>query len=149
SRTPSRSRLGFSALFLGLSVAFAFALVPRYGLLGAVASYACSRLLGSALLWVAVSRMLRLRLPLGAFARLLASALLAGVVATGLALLMPGLWTELVAGVLFAVLFLAATIAFNAWRSSDVAHFLEFLERYPFLHGRMSGFLQRWALKLP
>ena len=80
---------------------------------------------------------------------LLGSALLAGVVATSLALLMPGLWSELAAGVLFAVLFFAATIAFNAWRSSDVAHFLEFLERYPFLHGRMSGVLQRWAMKLP
>ena len=144
-----RLRVVFSALFLGLSVVFAFLLVPRYGLVGAVASYACSRLLATALLWVAVSRMLRLRLPLGAYARLLGSALLAGVVATSLALLMPGLWSELAAGVLFAVLFFAATIAFNAWRSSDVAHFLEFLERYPFLHGRMSGVLQRWAMKLP
>jgi len=144
-----RLRVVFSTLFLGLSAAFAFALVPRYGLVGAVMSYACSRLLASALLWIVVSRVMALRLPLGEYLRLLGCALLAGAVATGLVLLVPGVWTELVAGVLFGVVYLACTIAFKAWRSSDVAHLLEFLERYPFLHARMSGFLQRLALKLP
>src|SRR5690606_17758226 len=141
-----RLRVVFSALFLGLSVVFAFLLVPRYGLVGAVASYACSRLLATALLWVAVSRMLRLRLPLGAYARLLGSALLAGVVAASLALLMPGMGSAVAAVGLFSVLFFAASIALNAWRSSVVARFLGFLERYPFLHGRMSGVLERWAM---
>lgn len=143
-----RLRVVFSCLFLGLSAAFAFALVPRYGLAGAVASYACSRLLASSLLWVAVTRMMHLQLPLQPFSRMLGCALLAGAVSFCGVLLAPGLWSEIAAGILFALLFVGSTIAFNAWRSSDVAHFLGFLERYPFLHERMSGLLQRWALRL-
>ena len=143
-----RLRVVFSGLFLGLAAAFAFALVPRYGLVGAVVSYASSRLVASVLLWVVVSRVMHLRLPWGEYLRLVGCAALAGAVSLGLVLLLPGMWTELAAGVLFAALYLACTIAFNAWRSSDVAHLIEFLERYPFLHARMSGWLQRWALRL-
>lgn len=143
-----RLRVVFSVLSLGFAVAFAFALVPRYGLPGAVASYACSRLLVYALLAVGITRMLRFRVPVREMLRLLGCALLAGAVAAAMVVAVPGLWTEICAGVVFAVLFTAGTIVFNAWRSSDVAHLLEFLERYPAVHRRMSGALGRWALKL-
>jgi O-antigen/teichoic acid export membrane protein len=143
-----RMRVVFSCASLAIAVAFAFALVPTYGLLGAVASYACSRLLVFALLAVGISRMMRLRLPVREFLRLAGCALLAGGVSFGLVLLAPGLWTEIVAGIVFALVFVFGTVFFNAWRASDVGHLLEYLERYPLVHGRLSGFLERWALRL-
>lgn len=144
-----RLRVVFSCTSLVIAVVFAFALVPTFGLLGAVLSYACSRSLMFAVYVTFIVRMMRLQLPVREFVRLLGCALLAGAIPFGLVLLVPGLWSELVAGVVFALLFVATTVFFNAWRSSDVGHFLEFLERYPLLHGRMSGFLERWALRLP
>ena len=92
--------------------------------------------------------MLRFRVPVREMLRLLGCALLAGAVAAAMVVAAPGLWTEICAGVVFAVLFTAGTIVFNAWRSSDVGHLLEFLERYPAVHRRMSGALGRWALRL-
>ena len=143
-----RMRVVYACLSLGVTAAFAFALVPAYGLLGAVASYAISRLLVFALVAVGITRMMRLRLPVREFLRLGGCALLSGALAWGLVLALPGIWTELVAGFVFALLFLGTTVAFNAWRASDIGHLLEFLERYPFVHVRVSGFLQRWALRL-
>ena len=75
-------------------------------------------------------------------------ALFAGAFAFALVMAVPGLWTELAAGIVFAVLFFAGTVAFGAWRASDVAHLVEFLARYPAVHGRVSGMLQRWAAGL-
>jgi len=143
-----RLRVIFSCLSLGVAATFAFVLVPRYGLAGAVMSYACSRLLMFVVLAVGITRLMRFRVPVRELVRLFGCALLAGTISAGMVLLVPGIWSELVAGIAFALLFVAGTIAFNAWRSSDVGHFLEFLERYPFFHGRMSGFLERWALRL-
>jgi O-antigen/teichoic acid export membrane protein len=143
-----RMRVVYACLSLGITAAFAFALVPTWGLLGAVASYAISRLLVFALVAVGITRMMRLRLPVREFLRLVGCALLSGLLAGALVLAVPGIWTELVAGAVFAALFLATTVAFNAWRASDVGHLLEFLERYPFVHRRAAGFLQRWALRL-
>lgn len=143
-----RMRVVFAVLSLVITAGFAFALVPRWGLAGAIASHAASRLLVFALVAALISQRLALRIPWREFLRLGGCALLAGALACALVLAMPGMWTELVAGVVFALLFLAATVVFDAWRASDVAHLLEFLERYPAVHGRVSGPLRRWATGL-
>ena len=143
-----RMRVVFACLSLVIAAGFAFALVPAYGLAGAVASYAASRVLMFVLLSVLITRWMSLRFPLREFVRLAGCALLSGAIAAVIVLAVPGLWVQVVAGAVFALLFLASTVAFDAWRSSDVAHLLEFLERYPSVYGRVSGGLQRWALRL-
>lgn len=143
-----RMRVVFACLSLVVTAGFAFTLVPTWGLTGAVVSHAASRLTIFALLAVMISRKLALRLPWREFGRLAGCALLAGAVALALVLAAPGLWTELAAGIVFAVLFVAGTVVSGAWRASDVGHVIEVLERYPAVHGRVSGMLQRWAAGL-
>lgn len=143
-----RMRVVFACLSLVVTAAFAFTLVPAWGLAGAVVSHAASRLLIFALVAVMITRKLALRVPWREFGRLAGCALFAGAFAFALVMAVPGLWTELAAGIVFAVLFFAGTVAFGAWRASDVAHLVEFLARYPAVHGRVSGMLQRWAAGL-
>lgn len=143
-----RMRVVFACLSLVVTAGFAFALVPAWGLTGAVVSHAASRLLVFALVAVMITRRLALRVPWREFVRLGGCALLAGALALALVIAAPGLWTELVAGVVFATVFVAGTIVSGAWRASDVAHVIEVLERYPAVHGRMAGMLQRWAAGL-
>jgi len=143
-----RMRVVFACLSLVVTAGFAFTLVPAWGLTGAVVSHAASRLLIFVLVAVMITRRLSLHVPWREFGSLAGCALLAGALAFGLVVALPGLWTELVAGVLFAALYVAGTVAFGAWRASDVGHVLEVLQRYPSIHGRVSGMLQRWAAGL-
>src|SRR5690606_5502862 len=143
-----RMRVVFACLSLVVTAGFAFTLVPAWGLTGAVVSHAASRLLIFVLVAVMITRRLSLHVPWRELGRLAGCALLAGALAFGLVMALPGLWTELVAGVLFAALYVAGTVAFGAWRASDVGHVLEVLQRYPSIHGRVSGMLQRWAAGL-
>lgn len=143
-----RMRVVFAILSLVVTAGFAFALVPRFGLVGAVASHAASRLLIFGLVAAMITRRLSLRLPWREFLRLGGCALLAGGVAAALVFALPGMWTELVAGIVFAVVFVAGTVLGNAWRATDVGHLVEFLGRYPGAHRRLAPPLQRWAAGL-
>src|SRR5690606_27539180 len=89
-----RMRVVFAVLSLVITAGFAFALVPRWGLAGAIASHAASRLLVFALVAALISRRLALRIPWREFLRLGGCALLAGALACALVLAMPGMWTE-------------------------------------------------------
>lgn len=143
-----RLRVIFSSISIVVAVSFAFLLVPRYGLAGAVASYAISQLLVFVAMAIGITRLMRLKLEVPEIVRLLGCAVLAGAVAMALVLAIPGMWTELAASAVFALVFVSSTIFFNAWRSNDVGHVIEFLGRYPFLHQRLAGPLARWSTRL-
>lgn len=143
-----RLRVVFSCMSIIVAVVFAFLLVPRYGLVGAVASYAISQLLVFVAMAIGITKMMHLKLEWAELFRLLVAAILAGALAMSLVLAVPGMWTELAASVVFALAFVAGTIFLRAWRSADVAHVVDFLARYPFLHDRLAGALGRWSTRL-
>jgi O-antigen/teichoic acid export membrane protein len=143
-------RVGY-VLFSILSVGIlSVLLIPRYGLNGAVAAHAISEVLIFTMMATGVSRLLKLRVPWRELGRMLLCALAAIAIAL-VPMLLGGInpWTELAAGLIYAVVFVLGTVVMRAWRAGDVHHLDVLLQRYPALAGRLQGRLQRWADGLP
>lgn len=134
-------RVGFVVLSLVVTAALAFLLVPRHGLLGAVAAHAVSRLLVFVVTWIGISRLLDLRMPWRELSRLLAAAVFALVPSLVLLQLLPTAWGGIAAALVYAPLYLALGLACRAWRQEDAALLVRFAERYP----RLAGIVGRWA----
>ena len=92
---------------------------------------------------------MRLRLPWRELLLQIGCALFAAVVALVPVLLAPGNVSLIAGSLIFALVFVASTAVFKAWRASDIGHVVSFLERYPRVHERFGGPLTRWALRLP
>ncbi len=136
------------ALFASLSIVFtavaAFALIPRYGLYGAVAAHAISRVLVFVFTLTGIVRIMDLRLPWREIGLLFAAALIAAGVAAALVFAVPGLWTEFAAGILYALVYLVLTLRFRAWKRDDASEILMVAERFPRLLGRVVPGVKRW-----
>lgn len=124
-------RVGFVALSLLVTASLAIYLVPRYGLSGAVLAHAVSRLLVFAITWVGIVRLMALRMPWRKLLRLVAAALTALVPSLALALLLPARWGGIVAALVYAALYLAATVVYRAWRREDANVLAGVATRYP------------------
>ncbi|RZA33443.1 MAG: hypothetical protein EOP92_20840 [Lysobacteraceae bacterium] len=142
-------RVVFAVLSIGVTFAFAIFLIPRYGLLGAVASHAASTTLIFVLMAMGITRVMRLRLPWRELLLQIGCALAAALVALVPVVLAPGNVSMVAGAVIFALVFVLSTALSKAWRASDIGHIVAFLERYPRVHERLGGPLTRWALRLP
>lgn len=140
-----RFRVAFVGLSLAVTATLAFALIPRYGLMGAVVAHAASRIIVLVGIAIGTGRMMQLRMPWRALGGLAAAAAMAAVPAIGLLVFFPGLWAGLAAAVIYAACFMAGTLAFGAWQASDAMQLASFLKRYPRLHAAAEPTLQRWA----
>ena len=136
------------AIFASLSIVFtaiaAFALIPTYGLYGAVAAHAISRSLVFILTLAGIVRILSLRLPWREIGLLFASALVAAVAAGVLVWALPSPWTELAAGVVYALVYVGMTLHLHAWQHRDAHEVLILAERYPRLLGWIAPYIKRW-----
>lgn len=136
------------AIFASLSIVFtaiaAIALIPTYGLYGAVAAHAISRSLVFILTLAGIVRIFSLRLPWREIGLLFASALVAAVAAGVLVWALPGPWTELAAGVLYALVYVGMTLRLHAWHHRDAHEVLMLAERYPVLLGWIALHIKRW-----
>lgn len=121
--TTERQALRFG-LTLGavlLSVAAAWLLVPGRGLAGALIAYAVSTAVAYLVTAAVTVRQARLGLPWSGLIRLTLAALLSALVAAAPLLLHDGLVSKLLAGLLFAVLFVAGSIGLRAWTTAELA----------------------------
>jgi O-antigen/teichoic acid export membrane protein len=145
-----RLRVGYVLLSIVLTAGFAIALIPTYGLAGAVAAHAISEVLVFVLMIIGISRLLKLQVPWRELSRMAVCALAATLFALA-PLLVWGIdiWTELAAAVIYAAVFIAGTVLLRAWRALDVHSLVAFLQRYPLLSRRVHGPLLRWADGLP
>lgn len=144
-----RLRAGFSTISIVVTAIAAFALIPTYGLLGAVYAHAISRLLVFALTLAGIVRILHLHLPWRELGRLFLAAFIAAIVAGVLVAMLPSLWTSFVAGLLYLGVFVGGTIVLRAWRATDADHLLTLIARFPGLLGRLQAGTLRWAAQLP
>lgn len=140
-----RLRAGFATLSILVTAVAAIALVPRFGLAGAVAAHALSRSIVFAITLATIVRVMDVRLPWQLLRRLFAAAALAAFPALALQLVWPGMWGGAVAGMVYAVLLLAASVLLHAWSADDAENLLAVLERFPRLHARLQSPLRRWA----
>lgn len=139
-----RLRVGFVLLSLVVTASLAFVLVPRYGLPGAVLAHAVSRLLVFAVTWFGISRMMAMRMPWPQLLRLASAAAVALLPALVLERVLPEAWGGIAAGVAYALAYVAASVAFRAWRSEDLAVLSGLAGRYP----RLGGLAGAWAARL-
>ncbi len=140
-----RIRVVFVLVSLAITAALAFSLIPRYGLMGAVAAHAGSRVIVFIAVSVGIIRMMDMRLPLREMGRLLAAATVATLVAAVPMAFVPGQWIGWVAAVLYALVFVACSLGFGAWRGPDASQLLAFLAQYPRVYRRVEAPLRRWA----
>lgn len=140
-------RVGFVLLSLMVTATLAFALVPRYGLAGAVGAHAISRLLVFAITWAGITRLLSLEMPWRELSRLGAAAGLAMLPALALVAVLPRSFGGIAAGVVYALLYLLLSVACRAWRSEDVGMLSRIADRYPRLAGSFGRRAMRWATR--
>lgn len=139
-----RSRAMLAIFSVSVSAVCAFALVPTYGLPGALMAHAASRLIVFAIGLRIVLRIVDVQPPYAALARTFAAAGV-GALAAGVWLLwMPGLIGQLIAGALFALVYVSASLSLRVWTARDLAAASAHSERVPLIRGLMPH-LERWV----
>lgn len=128
-RQMDRIRVILCALIANLIAGFL--LIPRYGLNGAIASFAITQLCDSTLAWWYARRRTKVELPFGPMARLTA----AGLIATGLGYLVADelhLKLAFIGGaVVFLGTYLPLTVLFRTWRAGDFEVIATVIARLP------------------
>ena len=142
-------RAGVSMLSLAVSMVASIALVPKFGLTGAVAAHAITRGLVLLIMAAGLMKMLKITLPARELLRLMAAAGCACL------LVLPLLWVsntpvmQFAAGWLYLLAFIVATVVFRAWQAKDAQLLLSIAESKPGIFGSITPWLQRWAQSLP
>lgn len=143
-----RVRAQVALLSVVISALAAIALVPTYGLMGAVMSYALSRVLVFAYTARAITKLLDIKLPMTELRRLALSAATAAVVPGLLAWWLPTVPMQTFCGALYVVLLVAATVKLDAWQHKDVSLLLTVVRKKPSLTGWLTPAIERWAARL-
>lgn len=139
-----RGRFTLSATALFLSAAAAIALVPRYGLTGAIVAHASSRLLIFLVFGALIVRQQAIRLPYGSLLRVLLASVVALTVAWPLAWRMSSLVGDMAAGIVYAVVLIVATALLKVWHKNDLGMALTVADRYPAITGWARPLLLAW-----
>jgi O-antigen/teichoic acid export membrane protein len=139
-----RLRAVISAFSVLVSAVAAVALVPHFGLKGAVAAHAVSRLVIFSVVSLATVRTLTMSLPWRALGHLYLAALAAGAMVAPFVVLVPGLPAQVIAGAAYIVLFAGATILMRLWQERDIEQLQKLAARYPRVDRRLQPLLARW-----
>lgn len=115
----ARALVAFASLSIG--AACALALVPPFGLAGALASHAVGSLTLLGVTAAVVHRKLRVRLPWHDLGRLVLAATVGAGAGACCALAWPTSAGELAAGLVFLVVYLGMTLPLRFWRRNDAA----------------------------
>lgn len=144
-----RLRAGFSFLSIVLGTLAAVALVPTWGLFGAVAAHALSRISVFTITLAGIVRLMHLRLPWREITRLCASAVLAFALAMAIVVLLPGLWSSAIAGAVYVGAYVCGTALLRAWKRGDAETLLGLFDRLPAPLLGLRPRLEQWAQGLP
>jgi O-antigen/teichoic acid export membrane protein len=137
-------RAGFAITSVAVSAAAAFLLVPKYGLYGAVLSYAVSSLVIFLAVGIGIVRLLHAKLPWRELSRLLMAGGFAALVCSPLLWFGEGLLLQFLAGLLFALTYPIATLLFRAWSQVDFERLEPLMRRCPKSFGHALDRLVRW-----
>lgn len=128
-----------------VSVGVAVLLVPRFGLVGALASNAVSTMVIFIATTVIVQRTMHIRMPWARLARITAAFLIAGAVACSPLLALDTPWVRVLAGALFVPLYFVLSMRLGAWQTQD-AKLLEGLTRRVPAAQQVVNYMTRWAV---
>lgn len=117
---------------LATNVVAGLVLIPRYGLDGAIASYALTHAMDTLLCWGFARRRTQVKLPWACLARQVLAALIGFGLARALWALWPTPWASLPAAAGGLLLFLALSVFLRTWKAADIeiiAHLVSRLGR--------------------
>jgi O-antigen/teichoic acid export membrane protein len=140
-----RVRAGVAVGSVLISAIAAFALVPRFGLVGAVLSYAISSSVIYVAVCVGIVKVFSVSLPWHELGRLGLAAVAAIFASAAVWWLSNSLLMQFVAGMVFAAVYLTGTVFFRAWRPDDYVQLRPLARRFPRLMARPLATLERWA----
>ena len=143
-----RLRAVFASIALLVSVLAAVALIPAYGLAGAVVAHVAVRLVLYVIGLILIVRLMAIRLPLRELCRLILASSLAAAAAWMCTLVLQGLWVGVAAGFAYAALFLACTRYMGVWKEKDIHQVVVLTGQYPRLLGWTRAYLDRWMQQL-
>jgi O-antigen/teichoic acid export membrane protein len=143
-----RARAGFAAFSVSVNAIAAIALIPRFGLAGAVMAHAISRSLLFIAMVVAIKQVMPVRLPLREVVRLTLAASGAAVLAGLCFWLIPGIFAGIIVSILFSVTFIALTVVLGAWEQADAALLLTLMDRFPRLFSAVRPAVAKWERHL-
>jgi O-antigen/teichoic acid export membrane protein len=131
-------------LYVVVTAIMAIALVPTYGLHGAVWAHVLSRSIACTAIAATVVFMFKIQLPYAELARLLAAAGCGALVAALVLLVSSGIIAQGIAGILYAITYTGATLLLRVWHPRDLGMVGMVTNRVPMLHG-VQGWLQIWV----
>lgn len=112
-------RIRIVVMTLAVNAVAAAALVPAFGLAGALGSLAVTRVASVCFSWWFATRVEKIAMPLSAMTRIFVAAAIAVVFATGFNLLAPGRFGFLGAGLVFLIIYIATSVVLRAWSQDD------------------------------
>jgi len=112
-------RIKIAAMTLGVNVVAGVALVPAFGLPGALASLAITKLAAVCFSWSFARRTDGVTMPVAPMIRVLAAALLASALAEVVDLVVLNRFAFVGAGFLFIVTYIVSTVVLRAWTRPD------------------------------
>ncbi|WKB53899.1 lipopolysaccharide biosynthesis protein [Eleftheria terrae] len=139
-----RVRAGVSVFSVAFSAVAALLLVPRFGILGAVAAHAVSSLVVLAVVAGFVVVTLKIRLPFADLGRMFLAAGCALAVAAPVALAWHGPLGQGLAGVVYGLAYLASSLLLRVWYARDLEVIGSAARRFSFLAG-VPAWLDRWT----
>lgn len=126
-----------------VSAASSLVLIPRFGLMGAVAASGVNAVIIIGGYSVYAYRMIGFRLPWRAMLGILAAACVAGAMDVALLKVSDAYWMHWLGGVAYLLLFWWLTVMFNVWSAKDLALLISILSRKPALFSVLLPWLQR------
>jgi O-antigen/teichoic acid export membrane protein len=125
-----RSRAVLVALQVAITIVFAGALIPPFGLVGAVAAHAGSRLLGFALMFGWITRTHSAQPPFGQLLRLALAAAGAAGAAWASTKILPGLTGCVLAAAVYGLLLPPLSLLARCWTKADFVWFARALQSH-------------------
>ena len=102
-----------------INIMLGYALIPTYGLSGAVASSVLTQFGATAMIWAYTFKRTHAKLLYGPMARLLLAALLSTAMSWSFTRALPWAWAFVPGGLVFAVCYLSLSVLLKTWRVSD------------------------------
>jgi O-antigen/teichoic acid export membrane protein len=143
-----RIRTGLSISYFALSAVTAFALVPTFGMIGAVAANGISRSVISGITMVWVSRRVEFTPPWRDLSKIAMAGVWAALAAAVLIEISSHFAVQVLAGFVFIAVLMWLSVRLNVWKAHDVRLLIMIAERKPKLFARWLPKLELWAQRV-
>lgn len=122
-------RIVIVASVFAFNVLVGWALIPSYGLSGAVASSVLTQCFGTLVIWGYTLRRTGVKLLVGPMARLLVAAVVAAALSWAFTRTVGGAWVFVPGGIVFLTIYLTLSVVLKTWRGSDYEVFASLAQR--------------------